>query len=249
MVTISPAWDPSDPVAYRVGGLRGRIEHVKAAWRRIWELCRAPGAAAYVSVECSAGGHVHLPAIIYGAFRARAALARAAGCFVDVREAHGHSVREAIKYALKAPAPRGAWLAGESRETPHPALAAAWTVASRGRRLVEPFGLMRDALAAVDACEGGEGEGGEPAKREPPRCASCGSLELDAGRPALLRDVARECLALGRARWTTAARASPRGELSTAGAMVLPPRVVISFGGDHGGRKVAARGANRAVHG
>lgn len=227
LVTLSPAWQPSDAREYRVGALRGRIERVKAAWSRVWALIGVGGAAAaYTSIECSAGGHVHLHALVYGPWRTQKALAAVAECMVDVREAHGEAVREVAKYALKGPTPRGAWMAGASSELPHPALAAAWVVAARGRRLVEPYGLMRDALAASDAAA--EGDAPQDASSiDAPRCATCGSAELELARVERTADLARACLALGADRWTLRPRMVPRGPLAHGPPMVLPPRVYL----------------------
>ena len=232
LVTLSPPWRPSDPREYSVASLRRRLVELRAAGGRVWELLGVGGrAGAYVRVELSAGGHVHCHALVYGPWRSQRALQRRAGLMVDVRLARGNALREVVKYALKAPSPRGAWLAGESSPVAHPALAAAWTVATKGRRLVEPFGVMRDAVHAEDAAaeDGDSAAAGERAEG-PARCATCGSQDLDEGRARPLRDVARECLQLGKARWTLRPTPHPRGDGSPLGALVLPARVVIGCG-------------------
>lgn len=71
---------------------------------------------------------------------------------------------------------------------------------------------------------------GDARAEGPARCATCGSEDLDEGRARPLRDVARECLQLGRARWTLRPTPHPRGDGSPLGALVLPARVVIGCG-------------------
>lgn len=228
MITISPAWRPADRASYTPAQLAARLDEVRAAWRRLWvEHLSAGGyAAAYVSVELSAGGHVHLHALHYGPFARQDALERTARCMVDVRAARGDAVREVVKYALKAPTPRAGWMGGDSAPTTHPRLAAAWVVATRGRRLVEPYGAMRAALAAEDAC----GPGEEEQEREAPRCASCGSCDLTDPARRVTAHVAREAhelaRATGRDRWTLRAEVASR-----AGGPTLPARVRITGAG------------------
>jgi len=220
MVTISPPWEPARRESYTPAALAARLDAVRAAWRRVWSEHLGAGghAAAYVSVECSAGGHVHLHALHYGPYVRHAALAESAGCMVDVRAARGDAVREVVKYALKAPTPRAGWMGGDSAPTTHPRLAAAWVVATRGRRLVEPYGAFRRALAAEDACGPGDEE------REAPRCASCGSCDLTSPARRVTAHVAREAhelaRATGRDRWTLRAEVAAR-----AGGPALPARV------------------------
>lgn len=225
MVTISPAWAPLDRASYTPASLAGRIKEVRAAWSRLWREHLGAGgfAAAYISIELSSRGHVHLHALHYGPFANQKALARAAGCMVDVRAAHGPGgVREVVKYALKGPSPRGAWMGGESSEVPHPKLAAAWCVATRSRRLHEPYGVMRDAVHAVDECE--------PVKDEPTdaRCASCGSCDLGDAMRLSTAHVAFESRELarrtGRERWTLRAEVASR---SPSAPPPLPARVTF----------------------
>lgn len=226
MVTLSPRWSPGERASYTPAALAARLDAVRAAWARLWSEHLGCGghAAAYLSVEVSAGGHVHLHALHYGPWVSQRALAACARMMVDVRRAKGDAVREVVKYALKGPSPRGAWMGGESARVPHPRLAAAWVVATRGRRLVEPYGVMRDALHAVDACEPDE----EP---EPPRCASCGCADLTDPVRLHTADVARESREMeardprGRPRWTLRAEVDARGQLSTAAPVRLPARV------------------------
>lgn len=230
MVTISPPWDPSQRASYSPAALAERLDAVRAAWSRVWSdhLSSGGHAAAYVSVEISAGGHVHLHALHFGAWVSQASLARSAGCMVDVRAARGDAVREVVKYALKGPSPRGAWIAGTSSETPHPRLAAAWCAATRGRRLVEPYGIFREALHTVDELD----ELDELDEREADeRCASCGAADLGSAVKRLTAECARESLEIGRRagkpldRWSLRAEVAARG-----GPPPLPARVSMARG-------------------
>lgn len=232
LVTISPAWEPADAWGYGVEGLRARAADAWARWERVWDLISCPLASALARMELSLGGHLHIHALVYGPFRRREALAARAGCIVDVRsvdtvrerDERGQmvervdlrgAVREAVKYAAKAPSPtRGAWFAGSHFATMHPALAARWTVATQSKHLTRNYGLFRDALAAVDACE--------PKPQEAPACdpgrvcASCGCTTEHTPRRVATALVAR---ALGK-RWSWSGR---------GGKLALPPRVSIEI--------------------
>ena len=219
MITISPPWNPRDPAEYSPAGLAARVSRVREAWRALWDAGLATGglAAALWRVEVSARGHVHAHVLYLGPWASQRWLAATAGMIVDVREARGERGRsaivEAVKYALKGPAPRGAWLAGEASHVPHPRLAAAWVVASRGKRLTEAWGTMREALREQDASGPAELDG-EP---RAPCCASCGSSNL--GDPWQER-TARLAAELGAA-WTL----RPKRELRGGVEITLPPRV------------------------
>ena len=240
LVTVSPPWPTGSEHACTSLGLAMRVEDVRARWRKVWELLGVEGmGAAYTSVELSDHGHVHLHAVVFGPYVARPLLQRAAGVeFVDVRalkvppgvsiaDATAAAMREAAKYALKSPSPlRGDWIAGDDRRScVHPELAAAWVIATRGRRLTEPYGLMREALGVVR-----ERTDEDEHQHEEPRCGSCGSTDLGA---ELLVATARVARALGPEAWRRAWRSQPSTEHQRAflgaGARI-PPRVAVERG-------------------
>jgi hypothetical protein len=213
LLTISPRWDPTDRHAYSVPALRARLDDVRGRWRALWsEGLSVEGlAAAYVRVELSSHGHVHLHALYYGPFVTADWLSETAGCFVDVRAIDAEGVREAVKYVLKAPSPlRGAWVGGERATVTHPELAARWVVATRHRRLAEPYGVLREAIAAAEVCD-------EPEAPKPRACASCGSLDLVGDRLVSTAALAKELATAGRWTWVPT---------KTAGTP-LPARVSI----------------------
>lgn len=224
LITLSPPWDPMDRAAYAPAGLAQRVTVVRDAWRRLWDAGLSAGglAAALWRVELSSKGHVHAHVLYFGPFVTQSWLAETAGMIVDVRAVRGRAssgdprdaVAEAVKYALKGPSPRAQWLAGKGAHVAHPRLAAAWVVASRGKRLQEAWGTMRAALAAQDAC--GDEEPREPA---PPCCASCGSPDLGEPWTALTASLAAQ---LGDA-WTL----RPKRELRGGAEVVLPARVAF----------------------
>lgn len=224
LITVSPAWDPSDAASYSVAGLQRRLDDLRARWRALWDagLSVEGLAAAYWRVEISAKGHVHCHALYFGPWQSDEWCAAQVGCFVDVREVEAgadgtvdDAVREAVKYALKSPtATRAAWVAGlDPSTTVHPELAARWVVATRHRRLAEPYGTMRDAMRAAEECDAPEST--------QHGCASCGSLDLDGGRSMRTVAIARELGA--REQWTFTARSVRLGGVPFA----LPARVSI----------------------
>ena len=212
LITLGPRWDPTDPTEYTPDALRRRVGEVRAAFARLWNGGLDAGGlgAAYLRVELSSRGHVHAHVLVYGPYTTQSWLQTTAGMIVDVRRTYGKSrgIREAVKYALKGPSPRGAWMGGESATCPHPRLAAAWIVATRNRRLSEPYGLFREALRAEDACD--------PPDVTPtaPRCATCGSDRLSDPCIAVTATVARA----ERERWTLRPRDRP-------GDIPLPARI------------------------
>ena len=222
LITISPQYSVGDAASYSVGGLRARLEDVKERWRRLWESGLDAGglAGAYLRVELSMKGHLHAHVLYYGPHVVKRWAADVVGCFVDVRAvgrdgSFKRGIREAVKYTLKAPSPlRAWWVAGARNRVPHTRLAGAWVVASRGRRLAEPYGMMRQALAAHDACEPSTNP--QPGPRA---CASCGSEHLSAPRCEATALVARALLT----RWRF--HASKGGELSWG--KVFPARITI----------------------
>lgn len=222
LVTISPRWDPSDATAYTVGALRARLDDVRERWRKLWaEGLGVEGlAGAYVRVELSSRGHVHLHALYFGPWQSKAWCARAAGCFVDIRQIEGEGgVREAVKYALKSPSPmRGGWVGGETATVTHPTLAARWVVATRSKRLAEPYGVMRDAVAAAQACEESDDASEAPT---PKACASCGCSDLSDEHQVKTAEIARDLTA--RAGWSWHATDSPvRGRLPARVSIARP---------------------------
>lgn len=258
LVTISPQWDPSDAHAYTVEGLQARVADAWARWARVWDLFECPAAGALARIEISTGGHVHVHALIYSARREAIAIERAAGCFVDVRavttvtrtvreaDSAGRvktrtvtewdlqgAIREAIKYAVKAPSPlRAGWIGGSAFRVTHPALAARWIVATASRQLVRIVGIFRDAFAAErlaqEAEKPPENLDAEPPTKPPPphvapltprQCASCGS-ECVSARYMATAMVAR-ALAQRRA-WEFHAKRQDT-------AIPLPARVVVEI--------------------
>lgn len=206
LITVSPAWDPRSARACEVDGLRARLADLRARVDALWDHVLSAGgaAAATVRVEISSRGHVHAHVLHYGPHVPARHARDVAGCHVDVRaiapregadpvEGLRAAVREATKYATKSVSPtRGEWIAGERWRVIHPDLAAAWVVATDGAQLVTHRGLMRDALAAAEACD-------PPAPPEHDtaalsRCRWCGGDVPCSGDVISVRDLA---LALG----------------------------------------------------
>lgn len=227
LITISPKWAPKDRGEVSVAGLRRRVDDVLARWAMCWAAGAKAGglAAAYASVELSAGGHVHVHVLYLGPYVASSWWARVAGCFVDVRavdDVPGADVsmpgpgalREALKYALKSPSVWSRrWLEGEARTVAHPLLAAAWVMATRRHQIARAYGTFRVAL--------GELEDNEKLEVAPcvELCASCGA-EIPSAAPAVLRETVDVVKAL-RERWSFRGGVHPR-------AGPLPPRVKIT---------------------
>jgi len=130
-------------------------------------------------------------------------------------------MREAAKYTTKSPSPlRAEWIGGDARRSVvHPATAAAWVVATRHRKLSQPYGLAREALAVVRARE-------KETAPEPEVCGCCGASALSLASLVPTDLVARR---LGPA-WSRGwrGRASSRFERAFRGAPeLIPPRVAI----------------------
>lgn len=205
MVTVSPQWRPWDPSELTVKGLQRRRDAVLRRWRAIWDRIETAGlAGAIVSVELSSGGHVHLHALVYSGWLSKKLLRTLAGCYVDVREvrarpvdvakygpgaAAARAMREAVKYAIKAPSPtRRQWIAGQRYAVTHPRLVARWTVANYGAQLGRVFGVARDAIAAHEALEAPSSSPPQPAPLE---CVCCRAPLRHAPRTIAVRDLAR----------------------------------------------------------
>lgn len=238
LVTISPGWRPTDEGALTVAGLRARVEDLCARARRLLgESGYGGGLAGWtLRVELSDGGLVHAHVLVFGPFLRSAWAREVCGCFVDVREidldardetdlgARGalrDGVREAVKYAVKLPTPQNAlWLLGAPARVLHPALAARWTLATRGVHLLRHGGPMRDSVGAETvAREGAE----EHDAREGLVCPCCRevlpgvgwrAVELVAVLAELKRRFGAEAL---RAQW----RVRGRYSRSMPGAEVL----------------------------
>lgn len=224
LLTISPRWSPSSVWDYSVGGLRARLDDLRARWAALWGAGLDCGglAGAYLRVELSAGGHIHAHVLYYGPYLQRRWASGVAGCFVDIKAINGdelrRGVRETVKYVLKSPSPlRAWWIAGARNRTPHVRLAGAWIVATRGRRLAEPYGVMRDALTAHDACGDGASTSQKTAVRA---CASCGSESISDARREATAVVARAL----RHRWRF--HPTRAGDLSAVRA--FPARITVS---------------------
>jgi hypothetical protein len=110
-----------------------------------------------VSLEISSNGHIHIHALCFVPFVLSAYLAKLAGCFVDVRQvgtnglSPADALKEACKYAVKAPRLSQGWASGERAVVTNPVLAARWALAQQNKQLGKVFGLIRDALKAQDA--------------------------------------------------------------------------------------------------
>lgn len=209
LVTISPRWRPWEPREFSPESIRARVRDVRARWARVWRWggVRAEGerlvdlpdamrravsqglAFAHVRVECSARGHVHLHALVYGPWWSQRTLAREAGCMVDVRAIVDRGgIVEAAKYSLKTPSARGAWVAGERARAAHPELAARWIVGTRSLRLSEAYGTARGAMAAAAACDTVDAEHESPVLST---CPKCGGTSLSEWRDVRTVDLAR----------------------------------------------------------
>jgi hypothetical protein len=165
LLTLSPQWDPSmEPT---VATMRARVKALWVQWDAVWQrLACAGGGAAIASIELSSGGHIHLHALVWAPYIKSSFLRTVAGCFVDLRAVSASpklvhrkgpqaavesALREAVKYACKAPRTSLEWVRGDHARVTHPALAARWATAMHGRQLGRVFGLFRDALRAIPA--------------------------------------------------------------------------------------------------
>ena len=209
LVTISPPWRPWESSEFSPARIRARVRDVRERWARVWAWggMRGEGerlsdlnheqraavshglAFAHVHVECSARGHVHLHALVFGPWWAQKTLARVAGCMVDVRAIVDRGgVIEAAKYSLKTPSARGAWVGGERQRSPHPELAARWIVGTRNLRLSEAYGVARGAMAAAEACDAPADEHEDLSLST---CSRCGGTDLTEWREVRTVDLAR----------------------------------------------------------
>ena len=93
LITVSPKWTPADPTEVEVEGLRRRSAEAWEVWGRVWGVVGAGGhAAAIAHIECSASGHIHVHALVFGPWRDVEDMAEAAGCIVDVQKRYdGHA--------------------------------------------------------------------------------------------------------------------------------------------------------------
>ena len=237
LVTVSPQWDPGNPLESTALGLAMRLEDLWRRWRACWRsVASVEGlASAFAFVELSENGHLHLHALYFGPWISEAFWRERAACMVDVKAMRAppgtkpeHALeslaREAAKYVTKAPSPtRAEWIAGDgTRSVVHPELAAAWVLAARHRKLSQPYGMAREALAIVRSREV------EP-HAEPEVCGCCGSSDLALAELFPTERVARY---LGAA-WAIAfraRRASKHARLFREAPEVIPPRVAVDRG-------------------
>ena len=191
LVTLSPQWRPADPRELTPKGLARRIADVFDRWSKVWADLSCGGlASAFVSIECSEKGHVHLHALVYSPFASKGFLRTRAGCFVDVRAVDGNAaVREAVKYTVKSVSPLShRWIAGGKAHVIHPALAAAWIAATHHEQLGRVLGLVR---GECDDDEAAQSPPGPPSS--PPVCRCCKAPVLAAMYP-VPRDVLARAL-------------------------------------------------------
>ena len=233
LVTLSPQWRPHDPRELSVDRLRVRREKALEAFGRVWEQIETGGlASAQVSVECSDAGHVHVHALVYSGWLSVKLLRRLAGCFVDVREVQARPVdverygaegavaralREAVKYAIKAPGPRRqSWQAGARFRVAHPGLVARWTIANERAQLGRVRGVLRDAFEASEA------EASSSSSSSAPHCCPVCKAPLSGeGRRVSTRDLARALTPWewrARVEWRRLLPATALGPVRTGGA-------------------------------
>lgn len=190
LITIAPQWSPADPREVAPKGLARRVKEVLDRWDDVWAAVSCGGlASAFLSVESSAKGHVHLHALVYSPFVTNRYLSRLAGCFVDVRAVDGErAVREAIKYTVKSVSPLShRWIGGGKAHVIHPGLAAAWIAATHHVQLGRVVGLVRGLCADDEAADAPDPTPAEPSVR---KCRCC-----DAVVTAALLPVPRDVLA------------------------------------------------------
>jgi len=188
MITLTAAYDPSDPADLSVEALRCRAVGLRRGWRAAWKAFADSSSAAFSSVELSAGGLVHLHALAYCTWvdnEDNGILMTAArkafpgiGSIRKVSAVEGGesgAVVEVAKYVTKSSGvSSGQWFAGNGlvEGVIHPHLAARWEIALYGMRVSEMHGCARGIdKPAADALLEGEGE---PADRGAESCAACG---------------------------------------------------------------------------
>lgn len=105
----------------------------------------------------------------------------------SVEHALRSAIKEACKYIAKVPSVlRAPWVEGVRSRAMHPALAASWLLAMRGRKAGRLSGPARDAMAAEQAAPSTK----PPAERIE-HCRACGSLALSAVRFESTQAIAR----------------------------------------------------------
>jgi hypothetical protein len=192
---------------------------------------RAGGlAGATARLEISAHGHVHIHAVVFGGYVRNAQLRAVAGCHVDrrvpkagpgesARDVLANFLREAVKYALKAPSStRWGFMSGEAARSGvslHPQLAARVTVALSRAQTIVHYGIMRDAVSAEIAVQPEAETIDDLERQRAARCPCCGSADLGPVEIRAMQAVARE---VGAAGWSWRGRIGRDGE-------ALPPRV------------------------
>ena len=190
--TLSPQWNPKDSAEYRISGLKERLADVRSRWDRVWRQIRTAGmSSAVCTTEISENGHIHIHAMVYGAYVTDTYLRELAGCSVDVREIDESkaAVKEVAKYTAKLVSPlSGQWIAGQRRRVIHPELAARWMLATRKTQLKWNRGApLRDAFEVTREPDK------EPCDSQPlPVCLSCQQPITTAPETMDVRTIARE---------------------------------------------------------
>jgi hypothetical protein len=171
-LTLTHWYDPSDREAFTPAAIRSRVLGLLRQWGAIWSTRISIGgmAAATAKIEISDRGHVHLHALYWGPWIAQTYVERVQSESVPKAghtwvqeatsksddldpeaegEAGEYAALEICKYTAKMISPLSRdWIAGEKRAVLHPAIAAAWQVATAGIQLFRHYGVMRAVVAA-----------------------------------------------------------------------------------------------------
>ena len=214
-IVLTAQYDPTDPEDMSTEALRARAQGLRKAFSRIWKggkvdwplywvprpgegydhsvKLKVPGlgaddhSGAFTALEISAGGFVHLHALVFSTWvdgsdnGALMTLGRAGwgdlGQIKHVEHLEGEARHlEIAKYVTKITGvSKGEFFTPEgSAEIVHPHLAARWELALYGRRVSEMYGVFR-GIDKPDRDESVPGDG-EPTDRSECACARCGAV-------------------------------------------------------------------------
>lgn len=172
LMVLTMRYDPADPKATSVAGMRRRAMEAIRYGRKVWQAhLKVPGAAALRTVECGSKGHIHVNFVYFGPPIDQDELERVAGAVdcpsagrvyvtkldhdpgsdqasSDPRGSRKAAERAAAYIAKGVEHGAGAWqegwLAGDMTATTiDPRLAAKWEVASYRLQLQQRFGALR----------------------------------------------------------------------------------------------------------